>query len=39
MTLGGKTISGYLNDCNIEFTFDNSNFGAKLLIDLQEQIR
>ena len=38
LSTGGKTVSGYLNDCNVEFTFDNSNFGAKVLIDLQNKL-
>jgi hypothetical protein len=38
LSFGGKTVSLYLNDCNLEFSYDNSNLAGKVLIDLESKL-
>jgi hypothetical protein len=35
---GGQTLSGHINDCTLEVSFDSNNFAAKVVIDLKNKL-
>ena len=35
---GGHFLSGYINDSNLEISFENKNFSAKVFIDLKNKL-